>query len=1172
MKGKNSWLILGALVGPILGCWGQVTQFDWPSTAEMSDKYDVVVYYEDQEYDLYTHISEPNLNVDPLYPDETDGVTGIFQDRSLSYVQFDYDGSITVEVTKLYGDLASRVEIQPKALGIEPHYFDGRTVRFRMAHHDLLPSYVHVHFISDDNVDGDGEGGDHVLNAMMVFGNKPEVNKPDKTADGVVVYSESADLSNADIIYFEPGDYDLTTRFTDAGEVGQLPYTRTGQKVYMEGGAVVRGAFHGKDFNDIWLYGRGIVTGRDLAWHWFRDDEGEKDAYINFQRSNNPYIEGIIIDNPTHHTIPSGENSTIKDLKIIGWASNHDGIRPKSGSVAERLFIKTSDDYDYARDPHEVKNSVLWPAHNGAVGMLGWNDLGTGHAEYRNIAFINSETRQLDKMNSGIVGSMADDGIQLSDNVYEDLYIEGHHAFLVNAIQTTTNGGAYGYLNDFVFKNIRTERPFMITNGTLAKQNMKGIPNNWISGWTFTNLVVAGELVTWDNYQDYFDLNLTGDNGTNEDAENYVRNVTFNTDGQIYEISISSNTGGKVFPEGNGGVVQCPAGMGQMLNIVPDEGYRITDVTVDGESLGRRQTILFEEVSGDHAVSVTFEMGDDYYDIDRPADIADLSASVLDCDKVELVWTDVDHEDEYRVNRRVLDEDGNVIEDFVSLADIPAESSYYLDDSAEPNVSYEYAVSPVQDDVEVASSNYATAETPTLCIPPDISDLSATADECFIVELTWTDTEHEEEYRVSRQEVDDAGNVLEDFTNLADVPAGSTSYLDDAVEPNSIYQYLVSPVQQDEIAATSNQVEVVSLDCFVQDVTDLAASATGCNSVELAWSDVEYEEGYQLSRREMGEDGNPQGDFVILAELSADATSYSDQSVEGAVMYAYMVEPKRNEVVAAASNLSEVSTPICDITDLLAVSTQCDQMSLSWSAVNGAENYLISRKVGAENEYAELATLTNTETAYTDEGLNRDETYYYQVEPVVGGQVVAASNEASDTTPLCSINNIGDLAVLSTSCESVELIWTDVEYEEGYLVERRLYEGTTYEEVALLDANSTSFVDDEVSESTSYVYQVSPMQLDALAATSNLVLAVTEACAVLSAEETSEYKVYPNPARDTLYMGWHLSNPEVQILDTSGRTIQKTQVIHDKLSISHLGPGTYFLLTKENVRIRFVKE
>ena len=614
----------------IFNIQAQVINYDWPTTIPKSTLYEIKVIQNGQTYNIHPHLSTPYKESNFYWPDRdltdgtNNGLIGYITDRTMTFGTFAFEGEITIEVTKLYGQSASRVEIAPKAFGINPTSFDGKTVRFNIKH-DMsdIAKYIAIDFISNDNLDSDSNNGFHVKNSVMIFADKPETNVPNPTDSNVKVFEEDAGYETADIIYIRKGDYNMHDYYnTIYGQDGQMPFRKNNQTIYMEPGTFIRGAFHGKGFDGISLKGRAIVTGQNYPFHWFRDATDKKDAFINFIGCDNVNVEGVIIENPSHHTIPSSKNTVHKNIKIIGWSYNQDGIRPSSGGFSDQIFIKSQDDYDYARDPHVVQNSVFWPTHNGACGMIGWNDLGTGYAKYRNMAYINSETNRLDKNNTGIIGSQADDGIKLTDNYFENLVIEDNHAYLVNVVLTLTGSLNAGYLNNFTFKNITTEYPFRLSNKQKAIQRMKGLPSNWLNGWKFTNVIIDGVLLTFDNHQNYFNMNLQGTNGSNIDNANYVSNVTFDTEGTLYQIATTVGTGGSIHPSGANGIITCIGDKDQAISIVPDAGFRIKSITIDGEQkylygdpikTERMQSVRFNQIAENHSIAVTFEAGNDFF-------------------------------------------------------------------------------------------------------------------------------------------------------------------------------------------------------------------------------------------------------------------------------------------------------------------------------------------------------------------------------------------------------------------------------------------------------------------------------------------------------------------------------------------------------------------------------
>ncbi len=601
----------------------RMIQYDWPRTASESEFYDVVVYQDGKAYDMFTHISKPVLEDGP----DGDGVTGIFEDRSISFVSFSFSGEITVKAFKKYGSgKAPRVRISPKAFGINPHYFDGDTVVFNLRHNHKGPSYISVEFDIPENKDDGNNGVTSIKNGLMILGDRPETYLPDTTVNGFVRYSPDLDqntIRNASLLCFGPGEH----RLKDTFENGVIRLTKNNQKIYVAGGAIVHGAFHGEGMDNIWIYGRGLITGREFVWHEIRDEDGKKDAFLNFMGSSGCHFEGFMITNPTHHTIPSSQDTYLKNVKIIGWASNHDGIRPSGGSYAEGLFLKTSDDRDYARDVHTVRKCVAWPMRNGAWGQLGWNNLGVGYTTYEDIFFINGEwdVQISDKGNVGVIGSVLNQGVNLEKDTVRDIYMEDFTAILANLrisrdASKDLSPSDPGEIKNFYFGNVKVENAFRVNTGERIKQVIRGFEYNGIKATihdiTFVNLIAGNRLVTQENHSDYFNID-----------DNTAYNIFFRSEGEIHTLRAVSNEGGKLTPSGD---IHVPDGTSQYVFVQPQAGYRIKDVRVDSVSLGRLQVVHLDEITGDHLVEVVFEEGEDYFDLEEVKDPNDFIRGDMD--------------------------------------------------------------------------------------------------------------------------------------------------------------------------------------------------------------------------------------------------------------------------------------------------------------------------------------------------------------------------------------------------------------------------------------------------------------------------------------------------------------------------------------------------------------
>lgn len=72
-----------------------------------------------------------------------------------------------------------------------------------------------------------------------------------------------------------------------------------------------------------------------------------------------------------------------------------------------------------------------------------------------------------------------------------------------------------------------------------------------------------------------------------------------------HTISVNSGAGGTITPSGEVTVV---AGRHQSFTVLPDDGYSISDVLVDGVSVGAVSTFRFEKVKENHTITATFQL------------------------------------------------------------------------------------------------------------------------------------------------------------------------------------------------------------------------------------------------------------------------------------------------------------------------------------------------------------------------------------------------------------------------------------------------------------------------------------------------------------------------------------------------------------------------------------
>jgi hypothetical protein len=484
--------------------------------------YSVKVIHGNRARESFVYVSrcpKGSFKVDRVWPE--------LLDRTFSWTGFACAGSVTIEVTKLFGAPADGVTISPNIFRIGPESFDGRTARFVLPR----PLYVSVRFDAPDNADEYGQ----IRHGLMIFADPPEEGPPRPGQAGVVRYGPDAAFRDARVIYFPPGVHDLTRRFG----LGGLPIS-DGQTVYLAPGAFVYGTIDGLKTVNTRVIGRGVISGAKYG-HKSVKGKGRKtrqlitlDPWDGRDYRNVPdhghMVDGITAVDPAGHTLVTGRGSVVRNMKIIGWRANDDGMRNGDDSRIERCFIKTADDHFYACKRITITRCVLWPMWNGAVLQLGWGSYGGGGTRVSDCDVINPEW-EARGANQGFMALQVFPDSRNEDIVVEDVRIEGEIGALVNLhMRLPSDGcgspedalaGSYspkreGHIRGITFRNVTVERPQRWFRGdgtgggagpgrSLIAGMKLGGKTYYVSDFTFENLRIGGELVTERNAAEHFE-------------------------------------------------------------------------------------------------------------------------------------------------------------------------------------------------------------------------------------------------------------------------------------------------------------------------------------------------------------------------------------------------------------------------------------------------------------------------------------------------------------------------------------------------------------------------------------------------------------------------------------------------------------------------------------------
>jgi hypothetical protein len=309
---------------------------------------------------------------------------------SASWIAFEFENTeVVVEISKADGSPIQSAKVRPEGFASEAVIENGK-------------AYVTFSSHKNINVDIDGQLEDQYtgmfyagqpVHTISLFGN-PIFHVPD-TNNSNVYYLQPGDSipgssGNWDTIYFAPGVHHIGT-----------PYEIASNKtLYIPGNAIVHGTIHPPSAwgaAEQWsVYGSGAISGEEIP-HW---SVGTLDGTLSktFTGSaSSVHLEGFVVIDPAHHTfnmINSDFNDTskaniYKNLKILAWRLNSDGLNAFTNSEVSDCFFRCQDDIFYYGSEHvKIRDCVTWADYNGHVVKVIWGGSPAGGSYFKNIRSI----------------------------------------------------------------------------------------------------------------------------------------------------------------------------------------------------------------------------------------------------------------------------------------------------------------------------------------------------------------------------------------------------------------------------------------------------------------------------------------------------------------------------------------------------------------------------------------------------------------------------------------------------------------------------------------------------------------------------------------------------------------------------------------------------------------
>lgn len=204
------------------------------------------------------------------------------------------------DITIAAASPASGAQVKPLSRHIAP-VIDGCTVRFQIDGPQCLC------------IDIPG------LKPLFLYANAPETDKPDP--------------HDPTVHYFAAG------LIHEAGEI----ILKTGETLYLEAGAVVRGFVRAMDAHDVRICGQGILDGRNYS-----RARGDRIRSVTFKQCTSVRVSGIIMIEPVSWMLVFAccRDVHVDGLKQIGSCMSSDGIDIVSSRnvLVENCCLRNDDD------------------------------------------------------------------------------------------------------------------------------------------------------------------------------------------------------------------------------------------------------------------------------------------------------------------------------------------------------------------------------------------------------------------------------------------------------------------------------------------------------------------------------------------------------------------------------------------------------------------------------------------------------------------------------------------------------------------------------------------------------------------------------------------------------------------------------------------------------------
>ena len=242
-------------------------------------------------------------------------------------------------------------------------------------------------------------------------------------------------------------------------------------------------------------------------------------------------------------------------------------------------------------------------------------------------------------------------------------------------------------------------------------------------------------------------------------------------------------------------------------------------------------------------------------------------------------------------------------------------------------------------------------------------------------------------------------------------------------------------------------------------VTDLTLT-----EVSLRWNDLSDNEQGFVIERSVGDGVS----FSPLASLSADATTYQDNTLGSNQVYYYRVQAVGQSDNSSFTNVVSVNT--YSAPDGLIATMQSDTtVMLNWQDNSAIETGFVIERSPDGTTYAIVDTLEADLTSYTDAQTMAGIDYRYRVYALVSD----ITTDATSAIVTGILTHPANLSVITANPGSIQLSWNYTGTNAShYVIERKIDDADFTQLVSITTEGGKQYNDANVEEGQQYVYRI----------------------------------------------------------------------------------------------------